>query len=326
MMIPFLSFSDDKLWTILEALEDSLTLSEIANKTGLEKYTISRKLSEIKSGKTNIRLRFEVNLEKIGFINVGVIGRKKIEILPFLQSYREVRLLGRKMYLYTFLIPYDEDPLNEVFSNFEEDALTVRGLERKWWRVDSPATAYTDKTVYGKLDDVELKRENPPTLPSRDAGLDDVDVLLLWGKYRWPFTSMREIERESEKYLGRRISHQVLSWHFKRHFLKLWIGNRVWLYGDIEQMPYRLLYLEGRDSPYAARALVQLPWFHTAYIDFDKALVSGQPPCPSMPQLYKSLGDLDVDVVDFYMEPSTLKWVPLFDILKRSLKKEEVTS
>jgi 3'-phosphoadenosine 5'-phosphosulfate sulfotransferase (PAPS reductase)/FAD synthetase len=134
---------------------------------------------------------------------------------------------------------------------------------------------------------------------------------------------LREIEKESEKYLGRRVSHQVLSYHFRNHVLKLWAGNRIWLYADAQQVPYRLLYLEGRDAPAVARALVQLPWLHTAYIDVGKAVVSGQPPCASMPHLYRVLGDLDVDVVEFAMEVGVLKWVPIFNLLGQFVKREE---
>ncbi len=145
-------------------------------------------------------------------------------------------------------------------------------------------------------------------------------MLLLSIKYRWPFTSLREAERESERYLGRRVSHQELSRHFRNHVLKLWAGNRVWLYADAEQVPYKLLYLEGRDAPGVARALVTLPWFHTAYIDIDRAIVSGQPPCASMPHLYRALGDLDVDVMEFAMEVSLLKGVPLANLLRQLVK------
>ncbi|MEM0460173.1 MAG: hypothetical protein QXZ31_09935, partial [Thermofilaceae archaeon] len=81
-----------------------------------------------------------------------------------------------------------------------------------------------------------------------------------------------------------------------------------------------------RDAPAVARVLVQLPWFHTAYIDFDRAIVSGQPPCHSMPQLYERLGELDVNTLDFVMEPSTIKGVPIFNLLMSITKKLEVTA
>ncbi|MEM4569441.1 MAG: hypothetical protein QXN73_07260, partial [Thermofilaceae archaeon] len=131
---------------------------------------------------------------------------------------------------------------------------------------------------------------------------------------------------ESERYLGKRVSHQLLSWHFRNHVLKLWSRNRVWLYADLNKIPYRLLYLEGRDAPAVARALVQLPWFHTAYIDFDRAIVSGQPPCESMLPLYKQLNELDVNTLEFIMEPSLMRVVPIFNLLMSITKKLEVTA
>ena len=120
--------------------------------------------------------------------------------------------------------------------------------------------------------------------------------------------------------------HQILSQHFRNNVLKLWVGNRVWLYADAQQIPYRLIYMEGRDAPAVARALVQLLWFHTAYIDIEKAIVSGQPPCASMPHLYRVLGDLDVNVLEFTMELSTVKWVPYFSLLSQIVKRKEVVN
>jgi len=84
--------------------------------------------------------------------------------------------------------------------------------------------------------------------------------------------------------------------------------------------------MEGRDAPAVARALVQLPWFHTAYIDFDRAIVSGQPPCESMLPLYKQLNELDVNTLEFIMEPSLMRVVPIFNLLMSITKKLEVTA
>jgi len=225
------------------------------------------------------------------------------------------------------MMPAEDSAVAEWLSTFEESALTVRALERRWWRTDAPATLYRDKWVNGDVEAVKVTDKSQPGLPvKKEIELDDNDVLLLWVKSRWPFASLREAERESEKYLGRRVSHQVLSWHFRNHVLKLWAGNRVWLYADAQQIPYRLIYMEGKDAPAVARALVKLPWFHTAYIDIEKAVVSGQPPCASMPHLYRVLGNLDVDVLEFAMEVSTVKWVPIFSLLSQIVKRKEVVN
>lgn len=323
-MIPFFG-CDDTTWKVIKALETSLTVTEISQKSGLGIYTVSRVLSEIKQGVKGIAVRFEIDLERAGIISVATISKRNIEKLPFLQSFRILRVLGRKLYLYTALLP-GERIIDEWLSNFEDGALTVRGLERRFWSPLSPVTIYDGRIIQGDVEHLTVSEREPPKLPEVHITIDEIDVLLYWGKSRWPYTSLREIAEESERYLGRKVSHQLLSWHFRNHLLKLWNGNRIRLYVDLNKVPYRLLYLEGRDAPAAARALTQLPWFHTAYVDFDRAVVSGQPPCDSLLPLFKQLGELDVDVLDFIMEPSLLKGVPIFNLLMSITKGLKVMS
>jgi hypothetical protein len=318
---------NESIWTFIRGVETSHTISDLRSKSGLQTWEVSRILNSIKTQNIGVRLGFEANLEKAGILSIATISRKNEERVPFLQAQRVLRTFGRKLFLYTGMLPAEDQAIEEWLSTFEESALTVRALERRWWRTDAPLTFYHEGWVYGDVNGIKLTEKLQIAFPTgKEVNLDDVDVLLLWVKLRWPFASLREAERESEKYLGRRVSHQVLSWHFKNHVLKLWAGNRVWLYADAQQVPYRFLYLEGRDAPAVARALVQLPWFHTAYIDFGKAVVSGQPPCASMPHLYRVLGDLDVDVLEFAMEVSTVKWMPIFGLLSQIVKRKEVVS
>jgi hypothetical protein len=324
MLFQFVSINEPT-WGCVRAAEESLSVSELVSKSGLEEYEVSRILKQIKNQSIGIRLSFEIRLEKAGILNIAVISRRDLKEVPYAQAKRMLRVLGQRLFLYTGMVPLKDSAIEEWLSTFEDSALVVRALERKWWRANATATVYNEGWVYGNVESVKVTDKSQPVLPAgKEVKLDYIDVFLLWAKHRWPFTSLREAEGESEKYLGRRVSHQVLSYHFRNHVLKLWAGNRVWLYADAQQVPYRLLYLEGRDAPAVARALVQLPWFHTAYIDVGKAVVSGQPPCASMPHLYRVLGDLDVDVVEFAMEVGVLKWVPIFNLLGQFVKREEV--
>jgi DNA-binding MarR family transcriptional regulator len=327
-MFPFFYLRDKGIdWNLLRAIETSLSISEIADETKLSISKVSKIMNKIKNSSLGIRVGFESYLERAGLLYVATISRKHLERAPpYMQAERVLRVLGSRLFLYSGLMPAEDSAIEEWSSNFEDSAFTVRGLERYWWKTSAPATTYNDGWVCGDVEAIRVLETNQASYPSKELNLDDVDVLLLWAKFRWPFASLREAERESEKYLGRRVSHQVLSWHFRNHVLKLWAGNRVWLYADAQQVPYRLLYLEGRDAPAVARALVQLPWFHTAYIDVGKAVVSGQPPCASMPHLYRVLGDLDVDVLEFAMEVSISKWVPIFGLLSQIVKRKEVVS
>jgi len=329
-MYPF--FHADKTGVdliLLQAIETSLSIPEIFSKmrNSSSISNIYRIISKLKDMNSGIRISFEYHLEKAGFLYVATISRRQLRDAPiYMQAERILRLLGSKLFLYSGLLPAEDAAVEEWLSNFDESAITVRALERRWWKTGSPATVYHDGWICGDVDAVKITDFSQPRVPTKEMQLDDVDVLLLWAKYRWPFTPLREIENKSEKYLGRRVSHQVLSYHFRNHVLKLWAGNRIWLYADAQQVPYRLLYLEGRVAPAVARALVQLPWFHTAYIDVGKAVVSGQPPCASMPHLYRVLGDLDVDAVEFAMEVSISRWVPLFGLLSKIVKREEAVA
>lgn len=321
MKIPF-SDIKESLWKVLKAAETSLSVSEVARKASVDVSTASRLLSEIEKGERKVAIRFEIDMKKVGIVNVAVITRKHFETLPFLQSYRVLKLLGRKLHLYVAMLPR-WDATEEWVSNFDESAIIVRAVEQRFWSVSSPATTYEEGYVCGDISQLTIDERSPPTL-SHDAEvkLDEIDVLAYWGKARWPFTSFREMAQMCERYIGRSVSHQVLSWHFRKHLLKLWIGNRVRLYADVDRTPYRILYLEGRDAPAVARALVKLPWFHTAYIDFSRALVSGQPPCESFLPLYRQLGELDIETLDFAVEPSTAKWVPIFNLLLSIVKEQ----
>jgi len=325
MLFQFVSVNEP-IWRCIRAAEESLSVSELVSKSGLDGYEVSRILKQIKNQNVGIRLSFETRLEKAGILNIAVISRRDLEEVPYLQAKRMLRVLGQRLFLYTGIVPLEDSAIEEWLSTFEDSALFVRAFEHIWWKTSTPATVYHENQVYGNIEAIKITERFriQPELPLRkELELDEVDVLLLGFKQRWPFVSLREIEKESEKYLRRKVSHQVLSYHFRNHVLKLWAGNRIRLYADAQQVPYRLLYLEGRDAPAVARALVQLPWFHTAYIDIGKAVVSGQPPCASMPHLYRVLGNLDVYVVEFAMEVGVLKWVPIFNLLGQFVKREE---
>ena len=313
---------EGKLWQIIKAIPDSLSISDVATKAGLPEYEVSRILSR-ERGLRKVRIGFEVDYRAAGILPVSAISTKRLFEIPYTRSIRKLYLMGRKFYLYTGLLPEESDVIDYWMSNFEEDAIIVRALERVWWTPHAKATEYVSESgaVYGVVDLIELKDLPPPRLiREKVVELDEADVAILGVKLRWPFASLREAERESEKRIGRRIPHQTLSRHFRKHVLKIWKGNRVRLYRDLSDTPYRLLYLEGRDAVKLARALVQLPWFHTAYLDVDRALVSGQPPCSSILPLYQAVGELDVEVLEMVMEPSISKVVPVDDLLRKLVR------
>lgn len=310
----------EKIWRIAKAVPTSLTISDVASKAQLPRYEVSRILSQEK-GLSNLRLGFEVDFRAAGILPISAISTRRLHRVPYMRSMRVLRLMGRRLYLYTSLLPEDDRIIEEWIANFERDVLVVRALERIWWSPDSKATAYVDGEVCGIMDSLEIGDEASAKLfREKVMELDEADMAILRAKLRWPFASLREAEKESEKYVGKRIPHQTLSRHFKKHVLKIWKGNRVRLYRSLSDTSYKILYVEGRDAVKLAGALVQLPWFHTAYLDVDKALVSGQPPCSSILPLYQVVGELDVEVLEMVMEPSMSKVVPVGDLLRELVK------
>jgi len=318
-LIPFVSL-DEKHYKIIRAVTSSLTIKEVAEKSGLAIYDVSRLLSK-ERGRRGIQLYFDVDMRSFGLLPIATISARDIRSVPFLRSKRTLHVMGRQFYLYVGIVPEDDENVNGWLSLFEEGAIHVRALEELWWIPDRAASIYLHGVLYGDptlaaVKDVPLREVN------QRLELDPADALIIGFKMQWPFTSLREVSRGAKKYLGKRVTHQTLSRHYTGHVLKAWRGNRVRLYRDLSDTPYRIVYLEGRDAASLANAMTQLPWFHTAYVDAMASLVSGQPPCSSMLPMYKAIKDVDVTCQEFVMEPSFVKYIPLEELLMKFAKAE----
>jgi predicted transcriptional regulator len=92
------------------------------------------------------------NLEKAGLLRIATISRKKKKEYLIFRAQRVLRIFGRKLFLYTGMMPAEDSAVEEWLSTFEESALTVRALERRWWRTDAPATFYREGWVYGDVE------------------------------------------------------------------------------------------------------------------------------------------------------------------------------
>jgi len=317
--IPFLNLRE-KEWKVINAVSDALRISDIAARAGLPEYEVSRILS---SGKklSKFRLSFEIDFRAAGILPIAAISTNDLREIPFLRTKRVLRMYGRKLYLYTALIPEEEHLISEWLSYFKENTWVIRAFKRVWWKPSSKATSYVNGKVFGDLSKLKIEEEvQVPLVKEHVCPLDDADAAILMYKMRWPFVSLRKIEEVSEKYVGKRIPHQTLSRHFRKHVLKIWKGNRVWLYRSVDEVPYKILYMEGRDAIRVAVSLVKLPWFHTAYLDVNRALVSGQPPCESILPLLQVIEGLDVEVTELIMEPSMVKVVPVEELLRKLVR------
>ena len=317
-------------WKVIKAIPRSLTITEVARRAGIPQYRVSRVLSRLKE---KTKISFEVDFRRLGITPMAVLtSTSPSPNIPFLRAVRVVRFLGRKSYLVSGLVP--EEFIDNWLAYFKSDRYVIRALERAWWDPEKAvATAYVNGWIVGNLEVLRgvenlIVSQGTRLTPKDRVPLDEADLAILMVKMSWAFNSLRKAEKDKNilKYIGRRISHQALSRHYRKHILRVWRGNRVRLYRSLVEVPYMLMYLEGRSAGLIARLLVQLPWFHTAYIDLGRALVSGQPPCSSLLPLMQLFDEYEVymPLGEILMEPSLQKYVPdtliLRDIVKMKVR------
>ena len=282
-------------WTVLKATCESLTIGDIVEKTGLKPYTVTRILSRLKR---KVAIRFQPDYRKMGLLPIAVITRfSPIDPPPFTTADRRLQspFKEKDLELITAVPPEkDVDLYLSLLSS--EPEYVVHGYELTFWRLSSARlTSY-----------LEIRREITPVLPKiyevldscvektpsrtspRIETIDEIDLELLKEKQEYAFKKLREISRITG------ISHQVLSYHFRKHVRKLWAGNRIGLYLNASIVPFRVYIFEGKDTPILAKTLVELPYFHSALIDKERAYIVAQPSDQIRDYLSKIIKELDV--------------------------------
>jgi len=305
-------------WKVLRAASESLTIGDIVRKTGLKYYTVSRIIRRLRQ---KIKIGFEPLYLKMGLLPIALITSKlQGELPPFTRATRKLRGKKGEFVLLTAVPPqkYIEDFLTLIPDRIE---YIVRGFRRLFWTPNAKLTLYVKEKgclepKIRELSNIIREQSYTINIDSRDLDLpieiDEIDLIPIWFKQTYAFLSLREISRLTRKYLRRVISHQLLSYHFRKHVRKLWAGNYIGIYLDVRDYPFKVLLLEGRDAPRFAKALIELPYFYRAYIEEDRALVTGQPTEAVETALKDIIKDLDVDLPfgELIMDPSLSKKVP----------------
>jgi len=134
------------------------------------------------------------------------------------------------------------------------------------------------------------------------------DLVLLFGRMRDPFARPLKIYREARLVWDPSLpeaSEQVLSYHFTRHLKAMWRGNTAIVFADMERVPVRIFYFEGRDAPLFARILCQLPGAFTAMVDSGKALVVAQFPCSYDEHIMREADGFKVEMPYYFVQSSS---------------------
>ena len=284
-----------KEWLVLKAACESLTIGDIVEKTGLKPYTVTRILNRLRG---RVAIWFQPNYRKMDLLPIAIITRfSRTNLPPFTTADR--RLYGfskeRELELITAVPPErDVDLYLSLLSG--EPKYVVYGYEYVFWRPSNARLTLhleTEGRVHPLLSKVyevlsNHLREIPQRTPPKTEIVDEIDLKILEEKQEYAFKKLREISR----IVG--ISHQVLSYHFRRHVRKLWAGNRIGLFLDAKTVPFRVYIFEGRDAPALAKTLVELPYFHGAFIDKEKAYVVAQPSNNVREYLNMIIKELDV--------------------------------
>jgi len=283
-----------KEWLVLKAACESLTIGDIVEKTGLKPYSVTRILNRLRG---KVFIGFQPDYRKMGLLPVAIVTRlSRTNLPPFTVADRKLYSSSKEEMELITAVPPERD-VNLYLSLLSgEPKYIVYGHEYIFWRLNNAKlTLYIESEnkvapvlprIYEVLN--EYSGKAPQRKPPKTETIDEIDLKILEEKQEYAFKKLREISR----IIG--ISHQVLSYHFRRHVRRLWTGNRIRLYLDANVVPFRVYVFEGKDAPALAKTLVELPYFHSAFVDEDKACVIAQPSDIVSKCLNKIINEIDV--------------------------------
>jgi len=298
-------------WKLIEAISNSLSISEISRKTGIPKTTVWRKINNL-FAKT--RIRFIVSSKALKLKPVVVIFQKSPSLLPrYTISLREINVSGKRKFMVIGFVPeqyvaeylslFDKDP--EYFFEYDERIIWSPYLASKTGSVLN----LNDEIIidYNKLKDVKLE----PSPIKKSSNIDAYDLLIIRWKEHYAFISLTEI---SKRALNEKIkaSRQVLSYHFKKHVLPIWIGNQVRLYKPMTNNPFRAFILKCENAEELAFKLSLIPYIYTIYYSNKIIFFTGQPTVKDIFQLYdKILSEYSPEplLCETYIKPSFHRFV-----------------
>lgn len=317
---------NQRTWQVIKSLSDSLSISEISRKTGIPKTTVWRIINEILS---LTRVRFVVSSRALRLRPLVAIFDKGPTLLPdYTISYREILVSGRKMHMTIGFVP--DEYISEYINLFDEEPLYVFEDEEKFiWK---PNVAERMKVLSFENGEIKINYDILERIKSKaekktSSGIDLYDLYIIRWKEHFAFTSLTEIQEKmyKEKIIA---SRQLLSYHFRKHVLPLWIGNTVKLYRPMREYPIRMFVYECDNAEEVAFKLSLLPYVYTIYFSSKTIFFTGQPSSKEVFNLYdKILSEYNPTplLCEAYIKPSFYKFVIRYNELwNKSWKKPTI--
>ena len=280
-------------WRVLESIPRALSIRQLARIAGVSVSTAHRIVRKM----DYLRVRFLVKYEETGLLPLLVLlpNRPIFKLPPYSRALRTVRA-DKTYHVVTALVPFSH--LDRYLSELPYKPLVVvKGYEVEGWRPDAGLTKYDAGLLRPSTEKLDLYKLSKPVYPWHRIGAPDpIDLAILTFKLGDAFITLKKIVEKASAVDSsfREVSPQLISYHYRRHVLRMWKYNAPRLYWDVRERPLWIFYLEGAKSHVAARAIVNFPGMRTTYIDDNKAVVAGQPSTETFYHIYSILTELDV--------------------------------
>jgi len=285
-----------KEFEVAKSLTAAWTIGEAARITRIPRSTVKRIVESIKQ---RGRIYFRVNYKMLNLLPLAILAEPfKVGKMPqYTLSVR--KLYGLKpLYLIVAVVPtaYFETYIEELEKTVKIVEI-IRGYEYSVWNFEDGFYKYIpeEKRIvpdFGKLFDViDALSWRVEKWPPDKRSPDKIDLAIIQGRmvdaFMRPYRAVKKALKDDPTFP--KVTVQAISYHVRRHVKPAWIGNSVGYFYDPSEVPLRVYYFRGDAAKSAARALVKIPSFFNAFIENDKALVVGQPPCNIQEDIYKVL-------------------------------------
>lgn len=216
---------------ILMAVTTSQSYSEISRATGLALSYVSAKVKKLAR---SARLRYWIDYRAIGLSSLLVLlnyDRKLHSFLisrqlPFIKSVARIWDKEGPRLLIEAIAPVGLERRLSQALPLPPAKVWVKEWETHFQPLESPLLASSGgalKTAWSYLPQrvLELKRSSLSVHLKPALNADRIDLMILREKERFCFTSLSEIGR----IYG--LSQQLVSYHYRLHLRRVWIGNCV---------------------------------------------------------------------------------------------------
>lgn len=280
-------------WKLINKAVFALRKTDLARELGVSVTYVNKLLRNLLA---KAYITPVIDYRKIGLANLVLfLDPDNRYTFPIYTNYvTEIREMGgRSRYKFVkALVPYEH--LEEYLSNFDkyiEDRIIGHELnlfsivDREFYftpRLDDSGSVY----LVPAFDMAKIKREwlDPPTRPTVFSVPDPIDLAIItMRKTRDPFmravTAVKLAMKNSyilSSYLEN-VKHlnQHISYHFREHYPKYWLGNTALIAYNVNSNPPILIHLKGEDHYIVARALSKFPFISNSIVGEDASTVMG---------------------------------------------------